>query len=302
MMRDRVSEAPSDAVRGASGTQNEQRFWEVPMMRIDRRLVLRGGALVAATGPALLRTSAARAQGAAKNPVPEVQALLFDVFGTVVDWRTGVARESERILKPMGYQLDWLAFASAWRDEYQPAMDEIRTGRLPFAKLDVLHRRMLESIKPKFGLDKLDDATSAELNLAWHRLDIWKDVGPGFARLRTRLMLCPCSNGNIALMADIGRRNDLRWHAVLGSEIAGDFKPKPRVYLASAEALNLKPSQCMMVAAHSPDLTAAAAQGLRTGHVGRPGEGGPGTGETAPKASFDVVGKNFHDFADKLGV
>jgi 2-haloacid dehalogenase len=299
------SEAPGDAVHGGVfGTtyKTNNAFWEAPMMRIDRRFVLRGGALVAATGPALLRASAARAQDAAKNPVPEVQALFFDVFGTVVDWRTGVARESERILKPMGYSLDWLAFASAWRDEYQPAMDEIRSGRVPFARLDVLHRRMLEKIKPKFGLDKLDDATSAELNLAWHRLDTWKDVGPGFARLRTRLMLCPCSNGNIALMADIGRRNDLRWHAVLGSEIAGDFKPKPRVYLASAEALNLKPSQCMMVAAHSPDLTAAAAQGLRTGHVGRPGEGGPGTGESAPKGNFDVVGKNFGDFADKMGV
>jgi 2-haloacid dehalogenase len=299
------SEAPGDAVHGGvSGTtyKTNNAFWEAPMMRIDRRFVLRGGALAAATGPALLRASAARAQDAAKNPVPEVQALFFDVFGTVVDWRTGVARESERILKPMGYSLDWLAFASAWRDEYQPAMDEIRSGRIPFARLDVLHRRMLEKIKPKFGLDKLDDATSAELNLAWHRLDTWKDVGPGFARLRTRLMLCPCSNGNIALMADIGRRNDLRWHAVLGSEIAGDFKPKPRVYLASAEALNLKPSQCMMVAAHSPDLTAAAAQGLRTGHVGRPGEGGPGTCESAPKGNFDVVGKNFGDFADKMGV
>jgi 2-haloacid dehalogenase len=272
------------------------------MTKIDRRFVLQGGALVAAAGPALLRTSAARAQGAAKNPVPEVQALLFDVFGTVVDWRNGVARESERILKPKGYSLDWLAFASAWRAEYQPAMDEVRTGAIPFSKLDVLHRRMLEKIKPKFGLEKLDDATSDELNLAWHRLDAWKDVGPGFARLRTRLLLCPCSNGNIALMADIGRRNDLRWHAVLGSEIAGDFKPKPRVYLASAEALNLKPSQCMMVAAHSADLTAAAKQGLRTGHVGRPGEGGPGTGEAEPKGNFDVVGKNFEDFADKMGV
>jgi 2-haloacid dehalogenase len=272
------------------------------MKRINRRSLLRAGALVAATGPVVLRASSVRAQSAAKNPVPEVQALFFDVFGTVVDWRTGVAREAERILKPMGYSLDWPAFASAWRDEYQPAMDEVRTGRIPFARLDVLHRRMLEKIKPKFGLDKLDDTTSDELNLAWHRLDGWKDVGPGFARLRTRLMLCPCSNGNIALMADIGRRNDFRWHAVLGSEIAGDFKPKPRVYLASAEALNLKPSQCMMVAAHSPDLTAAAAQGLRTGHVGRPGEGGPGTGETAPKGNFDVVGKNFEDFADKMGV
>jgi len=272
------------------------------MTKINRRTLLRrsavlAGAISAGTPP----VSKTWAQAAGANPLPEVQALFFDVFGTVVDWRNGVAREAEKILKPMGYTLDWLAFADAWRGEYQSGMDEIRTGRVPFVKLDVVHRRMLDKIKSRFGLDKLDEATQAELNLAWHRLDAWKDVGPGFARLRSRLMLCPCSNGNIALMADIGRRNDLRWHAVLGSEIAGDFKPKPRVYLASAEALNLKPSQCMMVAAHSSDLTAAAAQGLRTGHVGRPGEGGPGTGEASPKGSFDIVAKNFDEFADKMG-
>jgi 2-haloacid dehalogenase len=272
------------------------------MTGIDRRMLLRGAMLAGAiSGAEALPVSTAGAQGAAGNPLPEVQALLFDVFGTVVDWRNGVAREAEKILKPMGYALDWLAFADAWRGEYQSGMDEIRTGRVPFARLDVVDRRMLDKIRPRFGLDKIDEATQAELTLAWHRLDAWKDVGPGFARLRSRLMLCPCSNGNIALMADIGRRNDLRWHAVLGSEIAGDFKPKPRVYLASAEALNLKPSQCMMVAAHSADLAAAAAQGLRTGHVGRPGEGGPGTGEASPKGAFDIVAKNFEDFADKMG-
>jgi len=270
------------------------------MTIFSRRQLLQGGATLAGSGVGFLKTSGAWAQ-APQNPLPEVQALLFDVFGTVVDWRNGVAREAERILKPMGYTLDWLAFADAWRAEYQPGMDEIRTGRQPFVKLDIIHRRMLDKIKPRFGLEKLDEATQAELNLAWHRLDAWKDVGPGFARLRTPLLLCSCSNGNIAIMADIGRRNDLRWHAILGSEIAGDFKPKPRVYLASAEALNLRPNQCMMVAAHSGDLAAAAAQGLRTGHVGRPGEGGPGTGEATPKGSFDVVAKDFEDFAAKMG-
>jgi 2-haloacid dehalogenase len=276
---------------------------EHAMTKINRRTLLRGSAVLAGavSGAGILPASKARAQAAAANPLPEVRALLFDVFGTVVDWRNGVAREAEKILKPMGYSLDWLAFADAWRAEYQPGMEEVRAGHTTFVKLDILHRRMLDRIKPRFGLDKLDEATQAELNLAWHRLDAWKDVGPGFARLRTRLMLCPCSNGNIALMADIGRRNDLRWHAILGSEVAGDFKPKPRVYLASAEALNLKPSQCMMVAAHSGDLASAAALGLRTGHVGRPGEGGPGTGETAPKGSFDVVAKNFEEFAGKMG-
>lgn len=270
------------------------------MKGFNRRTWLRGAAALAISGPAVLRTSGAWAQGAPADTT-QVRALLFDVFGTVVDWRNGVAREAERILKPMGYSLDWLALADAWRKLYQPSMQEIRTGHSPFVKLDVLHRRMLDQIRPRFGLDKLDDSTLAELNLAWHRLDAWPDVGPGFARLRTKYMLCPCSNGNIALMADIGRRNDLRWHAVLGSEIAQGFKPQPRVYLASAEALNLRPAECMMVAAHSDDLSAAAAQGLHTGHVGRPGEGGPGTGESAPKRPMDVVARNFEEFAGKMG-
>jgi 2-haloacid dehalogenase len=268
------------------------------MTTLDRRRLLHGGTALALSGAGIMRTSRMQAQ---TNPMPEVEALFFDVFGTVVDWRNGVAREAERLLKPLGYSLDWLAFADAWRGEYQPGMEGIRAGREAFVKLDVVHRRMLDKIRPQFGLEKLDETAQAQLNLAWHRLDAWPDVGPGFARLRTRFALCPCSNGNIAVMADIGRRNDLRWHAILGSEIAGDFKPKPRVYLASAEALNLKPSQCMMVAAHSRDLKAAAAQGLRTGHVGRPGEGGPGTGEAEPHGTFDVVAKDFVEFAAKMG-
>ncbi len=133
-----------------------------------------------------------------------------------------------------------------------------------------------------------------ELNLAWHRLDAWPDVGPGFARLRKRFMMAPCSNGNIAIMVDIARRNDIRWDAILGSEIAGDFKPKPRVYLAAAEALNIKPNECMMTAAHSNDLKSAAENGLRTAHVGRPGENGPGTGEPAPKVPVDGAADQLH--------
>ncbi len=269
------------------------------MTKLNRRKLLGAAVSVAAVSGAGL-PKRVRAQAAQPSSVPPVRAMLFDVFGTVVDWRSGVAREAERVLKPQGYSLDWLAFADAWRAQYQPGMEEVRSGRIPFAKLDVLHRQMLDQIRPRFALDKLDEPTLAELNLAWHKLDAWKDVGPGFARLRTKYELCPCSNGNIAMMADIGRRNDLRWHAVLGSEIAHSFKPVPSVYLASVEALNLKPGEAMMVAAHSGDLAAAAKQGLRTGHVGRPGEGGPGTGESEPKGQFDVVAKNFEEFAAKM--
>jgi 2-haloacid dehalogenase len=275
-------------------------------MSSTRRSLVRHGIALMATGALAisgrLATTSARAQGAAALPMPNVKALVFDTFGTIVDWRGGVARESERILKPMGYALDWLAFADAWRKEYGPSMEEVRSGRRPFVKLDILHRENLERILPRFKIGKLDEPTLAELNFAWHKLDAWPDVGPAFARLHKRFLMAPCSNGNIALMADVARRNNLPWDAILGSEIGQGYKPQPKVYLMTCEAFNLKPEQVMMCAAHSGDLSSAQKLGMRTGHIGRPGEGGPGTGETEPKGSFDVVGKNFHEFADKLGV
>jgi 2-haloacid dehalogenase len=230
------------------------------------------------------------------------KALFFDVFGTLVDWRTSIAREAEAVLAPLGHRLDWLAFADAWRDEYQPAMDEVRAGRIPFCRLDVLHRRNLERILPRFHVARLDEATLTHLNLAWHRLDAWDDVPTGMARLRRTSWLAPVSNGNISLMVDLARRNGLPWDAILGAEIAGDYKPKPRVYLSSCEAFGLASADCMMVAAHSHDLKAAAAQGLRTAHIARPNEHGPGNGETAPTVPVDVAAKSLNDLADKLGV
>ena len=232
----------------------------------------------------------------------QVKALFFDVFGTLVDWRTSVAREAEAILKPRGHALDWLAFADAWRGEYQPAMEEIRSGRAPFVKLDVLHRKNLERILPRFGVAPLPEATAQHLNLAWHRLDAWPDVAAGLTRLKKRFRLAPCSNGNIALMVDIARRNKFMWDAVLGSEIARDFKPKPAVYLMTAAALNLRPEEVMMCAAHSDDLRSAASNGLRTAHIARPGENGPGTGESAPRTPVDFAAKNMEDLAAQLGV
>ena len=230
-----------------------------------------------------------------------VRAMFFDVFGTLVDWRTGVAREAERVLKPLGHDLDWAAFADAWRDEYQPGMEEVRSGRIPFSKLDVLHRRNLERFMPRFGMGSLPDEVLRELTLAWHRLNAWPDVPAALKRLRKKFLLAPVSNGNISLMVDLARRNDFPWDAILGAEVAGDYKPMPRVYLAACEALDLAPAECMMVAAHSSDLAAAATCGLRTGHVARPDEYGPGTGETRPTVPVDAAGKNLSDLADKLG-
>jgi 2-haloacid dehalogenase len=230
------------------------------------------------------------------------KALFFDVFGTLMDWRTSIAREAKAILGPLGHSLDWLKFADAWRGEYQPGMEEVRSGKLPFSKLDVLHRRNLERILPRFAVKNLDEGVLSNLNLAWHRLDAWPDVPPGLARLRKNFLLAPVSNGNIALMADLARRNHLHWDAILGAEVAGDYKPKPRVYLASADAFNLAPHECMMAAAHSGDLKAAAQCGLKTAHVARPDEYGPGTGEKGPTVPVDFAATSLEDLAQKLGV
>ena len=253
-------------------------------------------ALMLAAPLAATSTMAAAAQ---TQVMPK--ALFFDVFGTCVDWRTGVAREAERILKPRGVMLNWLEFADSWRSLYQPSMDEVRSGRRQFVKLDVLHREMLDKTLAKFNVKGVPSDVLADLNLAWHRLDAWPDVPRGFARLGAKFLLAPCSNGNIALMADVARRNKLRWDAILGSDIARDYKPKPNVYLAAADAFNLTPGECMMVAAHSADLGSAAGQGLRTAHVARPNENGPGTGESAPSVRVDYAASSMEDLATKLG-
>ena len=238
---------------------------------------------------------------ALETPIPGLRALFFDVFGTLVDWRTSVAREAENILGSLGYRLDWPAFADAWRGEYQPGMEEVRAGRIPFSKLDVLQRRNLERILPRFGLQNLSEEVLDDLTLVWHRLDAWPDVPAALARLKRKFWIAPVSNGNISLMVDLARRNGFPWDAILGAEVAGDYKPKERVYLAACAAFDLAPAQCMMVAAHSSDLAAAAQCGLRTGHTARVNEYGPNTGEAAPKVTVDVAGKDLSELAGKLG-
>jgi 2-haloacid dehalogenase len=229
-----------------------------------------------------------------------IKALLFDVFGTLVDWRTAVAREVEKTAARRGMTVDALAFADAWRARYQPSMEAIRAGREPFRPLDVLHRRNLDAILPPFGLDHLDATERAELNLAWHRLDAWPDVARGLGRLHDRFRLAPCSNGNVSLMVDLARRNGFPWDAILGAEFARDYKPKPAVYLASAAALDCAPAEAMMVAAHTSDLVSAAALGLRTAFVARPDEFGDRRGETQPGASVDFAVASIEALADRL--
>ena len=226
-----------------------------------------------------------------------LRTLIFDVFGTLVDWRSGVARELRTHLHVGADEAE--ALADAWRDEYQPAMEEVRAGRIPFCKLDVLHRRNLDIVLDRFGHDP-DEATRAELNLAWHRLDAWPDVTAALARLRERFRLAPCSNGNISLMADLARRNGWHWDAILGAEHARDYKPKLEVYRAAADAFDCAPHEVLMVAAHSSDLEAAARAGLRTAFIARPDEHGPGRGETAASVPVDFSAADLGALAAQL--
>ena len=269
-----------------------------------RRALLLGGSALAVTAAVVGsgRDGVTKADAGLRPTMlsNEIKALFFDIFGTLVDWRTSVAREAKSILKPLGYSLDWIAFADAWRDQYQPGMEEVRSGRIPYTKLDVLHRRMLQKILPNFGLEKLNDKELDQLTLAWHRLDAWKDVAPGLARLRQRFLIAPVSNGNVAIMSDLARRNGIHWDAILGADLARDYKPKAVVYLAAVEAFDLKPGDCMMCAAHSEDLRSAAANGLRTAFIARPEER-PGVSESAPKYAVDLVASSTLDLAAKLG-
>jgi 2-haloacid dehalogenase len=229
-----------------------------------------------------------------------MKALFFDVFGTLVDWRSGVAGAAQALLEPQGIELDWEAFADAWRDQYQPAMEAVRSGNIPYAKLDVLHRGTLQRILPQFGLEDLQESELDRLTLAWHQLDAWPDVQAGLARLRQRYLIAPVSNGNTALISDLARRNDLRWDAILGADHARAFKPMNQVYLAAADAFNLHPAQCLMCAAHGSDLRAAAANGLRTAYIARPLER-PGLSDSAPGFSVDVSAVSVLDLAVQLG-
>jgi 2-haloacid dehalogenase len=229
-----------------------------------------------------------------------LKALFFDVFGTLVDWRSGVAAATEALLQPQGIELDWLAFADAWRDQYQPAMQAVRSGSLPYTKLDVLHRRTLQNILPLFGLRDLKEIDLDRLTLAWHQLDAWPDVQAGLSRLRRRYLIAPVSNGNTSLLCDLARRNDLRWDAILGADYARAFKPMNEVYLAAADAFNLLPVQCLMCAAHGSDLKAAAANGLRTAYIARPQER-PGFNQSAALFSADLSAASLVDLAVQLG-
>ncbi|MBX9698250.1 MAG: haloacid dehalogenase type II [Acetobacteraceae bacterium] len=235
----------------------------------------------------------------------QVKALVFDVFGTVVDWREGVARDAAPFLaRHGGGGIDPRAFADAWRKRYQPAMEECRSGRRPFTRLDVLHRENLELVLRDHGLDpaRIGEAELAALNLAWHRLDPWPEAVAGLTRLRRKFVLAPLSNGNIALLLNMAKRAGIPWDAILGAEVAQAYKPEPAAYLRTAEVLMIRPDELCLVAAHNGDLKAARACGLKTAFVTRPTEHGPRQKtDIEPAQAWDVVATDFQDLAEKLG-
>ena len=235
----------------------------------------------------------------------DVEALVFDVFGTVVDWRGGVAREAAPFLARHAPGADAAAFADAWRRRYSPAMEEVRSGRRPFVRLDVLHLENLIATLPEFGMDPaaIPASEMEELNLAWRKLDPWPDSVSGLARLKRRFIIAPLSNGNIRLMLDLAKRAGLPWDAILGAEIAQAYKPSPESYLRNAEALMLKPESVCLVAAHNGDLKAAQACGFNTAFIPRPTEHGPNqTTDLGPDEDRDVAANDLEDLAHRLGL
>lgn len=237
----------------------------------------------------------------------EVKALIFDVFGTCVDWRSGIAREAAAAAKAAGLseeEFDALDFATAWRSHYQPMMEPVRQGVRPWTILDQLHRESLDRILEDAGLgERFDEAARVDLTKAWWRLDPWPDVLPGLTRLKQGRFIAPCSNGNIALIANMAKRAGLPWDLVLGAETARAYKPNQEAYLRACEMLGLAPAEVAMVAAHNDDLFAARHAGLLCAFVPRPTEHGPGqTKDLEPLAGWDWVATDFEDLARQLGV
>jgi 2-haloacid dehalogenase len=275
-------------------------------MSVSRRGFLQTGA--AAIAGSVIGGSAFAAGGAQKggsvNPqLAAVKALVFDTFGTVVDWRTSVAQEVEALGKRKGFTVDGARFADAWRAGYGPSMNRVRTGDLPWTKLDGLHRMILDKILVDFRISGLSAAETDALNRAWHRLRPWPDSVAGLTRLKKRFIIAPLSNGNISLMTELAKYSKLPWDCILGAELVRHYKPDHEVYQSAADILDLKLGEVMMVAAHLGDLRAAKDVGLHTAFVVRPLEYGPaGKPDLKADAGVDISARDFNDLASQLGV
>ncbi|HXG51682.1 MAG TPA: haloacid dehalogenase type II [candidate division Zixibacteria bacterium] len=233
----------------------------------------------------------------------EIKVLAFDVFGTVVDWRSSIIAEGERLGKSRGLSVDWAAFADAWRAAYHPSLKRVADGELPWTRLDDLHRSSLRALIERFGIEGLADDEVEHLNRVWHRLKPWPDAVPGLVRLKSRFIVTTLSNGNISLLTEMAKLAGLPWDCILSAEIVRRYKPHPEVYLMVPRLFDLAPGQVMLVAAHEHDLQGAQGQGLRTAFVHRPLEHGPDRPSSLPPPGrYDYVARDFLDLAGQLGV
>ena len=230
------------------------------------------------------------------------EALLFDIFGTVVDWRSSIVAELTTFGATKGLKADWAAFADQWRGLYQPSMEEVRSGRRPWTILDVLHRESLDTLIAKHKLAGVTEADRVHLTQIWHRLKPWPDAVAGLSRLKTRHIIGTLSNGNVGLLTRMAKNAGLPWDVVLGAETARAYKPLPEAYRAAARLLNVAPDRVMLVAAHNGDLAAAAREGLQTAFVARPTEFGPHQRhDFNAEGAWDYVASDFGHLADQLG-
>jgi 2-haloacid dehalogenase len=236
------------------------------------------------------------------NAIARVKALIFDTVGTVVDWRGSIIEEGTAWGKEKGLSIDWATFADRWRGGYQPAMDKVRRGEVPWTNLDGLHRMLLEDLLKEFRIEGLSEEEKENWNRVWHRLKPWPDSVPGLTRLKKKYTIAPCSNRNVALLNDMAKHSGLPWDLILGAELARHYKPDREAYLTSVSLLGLKPEEVMMCAAHSGDLNAARSFGLRTGFIHRPHEYGPRRqADTAKPGDFDIVSESMTDLASQMG-
>jgi 2-haloacid dehalogenase len=225
--------------------------------------------------------------------MPDPEALVFDVFGTVVDWRSSIIREGEELGRRKHLDVDWAAFADAWRSRYAPSMERVRRGEIPWTKLDDLHRASLEELTREFGIEGLSEGEKDHLNRVWHRLEPWPDAVAGLILLKRRHVIAPLSNGNVSLLVNLAKRAGLPWDLIISAELIRLYKPDPETYLLAPYLLDLHPEQVMMVAAHADDLHAARENGLKTAYVPRPLEFGPGSAAQPADPPFDLVVSDF---------
>lgn len=276
---------------------NSPEFPSRSSLRLSRRRLLGFAALAGG-----LLVAPLRAQESAGGHTGSLQALIFDVFGTVVDWRSSIIREGQLLSARKGYQVDWNEFADRWRNGYGPAMNRVRNGEIPWTTIDTLHRMILDQLVEEFGLQGMTEEELDHFNRAWHRLTPWPDAVPGLNRLKTRYTIAPMSNGNVALLLNMAKHSGIPWDTILSAELSRHYKPDPEAYLKASELLALPPARIMMVAAHPGDLRAAAALGFKTGYVYRAlewGEERPVERNTTD--TYDIRANDFLDLATQLG-